>query len=149
MRKLTTITLALLVSTPAHAASIILVCKGKSDTIRWDKSSPSGQVIENSGADGQVWKMVIDDAAKTLVFYPLPGLPGDSGRFAGDGDIKSISMEADIERNKDTTWKDFLPYSGSINTTTGQFVITIPVPALGPQSGLQYSGTCKRAQPLF
>jgi hypothetical protein len=150
MRKLSAITLALLISTPAYAAEVILACKGKMDSIRWDKSSRSGpglQYIER-GVEDRVWKMTIDDAAKTLMFYPLPGSPGQSGSFAGDGDEKSISMQADKEqRSKDLGgWE---PYSGSINTITGEFIITIPTFGVEPQSGLQYSGTCKRAKPLF
>jgi hypothetical protein len=148
MRKLSTITLALLISTPAYAAPVILVCKGKSDSIRWDKSSPSGLVIEDSGVVDEVWKMTIDDAAKTLMFYPLLGLPGYSGSFAGDDDTKSISMQTDKERIKGTSMEGFLPDSGFINTITGQFLIAIPTLGVEPH-GIQYSGTCKRAKQLF
>ena len=93
MRKLSTITLALLISTPAYAAEVILVCKGKSDSIRWDKSSPSGQVIEGSVED-QVWKMTIDDAAKTLMFYPLPGFPGQSIREGFERGWQCASLQS-------------------------------------------------------
>jgi hypothetical protein len=146
LRRLSAITLALLISTPACAAEVILACKGKMDSIRWDNISP-GQHIEGSVED-QAWKMTIDDVAKTLMFYPHPGFPGQSGSFGGDGDEKSISMQADKERFKDTSgWPPYL--GSSINTITGQFVITIPTLGIEPPMGLRYSGTCKRAKPLF
>ena len=94
MRKLSTITLALLISTPAYAAEVILVCKGKSDSIRWDKSSPSGLVIEDSGVVDEVWKMTIDDAAKTLMFYPLPGFPGQSIREGFERGWQCASLQS-------------------------------------------------------
>src|SRR3974390_1180540 len=149
MRKLSAITLALLISTSAYAAPVILVCKGKSASIRWaDKNSPRPGIIER-GVEEQVWKMTIDDAAKTLMFYPFPESP-QSGSFSGDGDIKHISMQADIEREKGTDWGAWQPISGFIDPITGQFIITIPTPlGVDPQGGFEYHGTCKRAKPLF
>jgi len=144
MQKLCTIALALLISTSPYvtqardAAQVILVCKGKSHV-----KDPSGQVLGRD--DDQVWKMTIDVAAKTLVFYPSPGSRGERGRFYGDGDVKGITMEADSERDKDSPFERI---SGSINTITGQFDIEIPFLAVKPPTSFEYSGICERAKPL-
>jgi hypothetical protein len=138
----------LFVNTSAYAAPITLVCNGKVSTIRWDVKAPAGIVIEDS-KEGDQWTVTIDTATKKLTLYPLPGLPGQPGIFGGEGDIKSISMRASIDADKGTLWEGALPYDGSINRITGAFVVTIPTPGLKPKGGLEYSGICKQAQPLF
>jgi hypothetical protein len=137
------------VNTSANAAPMTLVCNGTVSTIRWDGKAPAGIVIEDR-TEGDQWTVAIDTATKKLTLYPLPGLPGLPGFFEGEGDIKSISMQASIDADKGSPWEDSsLPYDGSINRITGAFVVTIPTPGSKPRGGLNYSGNCKQAQPLF
>jgi hypothetical protein len=139
------------VNTSANAVPMTLVCNGTVSTIRWDAKAPAGIVIEDR-MEGDQWTVTIDTATKKLTLYPLPGLP--PGFFAGEGDIKSISMQASIDADEDalkgSPWEDLvLPYDGSINRITGAFVVTVPTLGSNPGGGLEYSGNCKQAQPLF
>jgi hypothetical protein len=148
MRRAAIATAVLFVNTSAYTAPLTLVCNGEVSTIRWDVKAPAGIVIEGR-MEGEQWTVTIDTATKKLTLNPLPGLPGQPGIFEGEGDIKSISMQSSINADKGTQWEGFLPYDGSINRITGAFVVTIPTPGLKPKGGLEYSGICKQAQPLF
>jgi hypothetical protein len=140
------------VNTSADAAPTTLVCNGTVSRIRWDVKAPAGIVIEDRMEGDHQWTVTIDTATKKLTLYPLPGLPLP-GFFAGEGDIKSISMQASIDADKDANkgspWEDAMPYDGSINRITGAFVVTVPTLGSNPRGGLEYSGNCKKVQPLF
>jgi hypothetical protein len=134
----------------AYAAPRTLVCNGTVSRIRWDVKEPAGKVIEYS-AEGEQWTVTIDTATKKLTVYPLPGIAGQTGfvELEAEGDIKPISMQASIDANKGTQWEDYMPYDGSINRITGAFVVAIPDPGLQPKVGFEYSGICKKAQPIL
>jgi hypothetical protein len=152
-------TAVLLVSTSAYTAPVTLVCNGKVSLIRWDKKANpmSGIVIENR-IEGEQWTVTIDTATQKLTLNPFAGsaLPGI---FRGDGDDKSISMQASIDAFKDAAkddddlkgWVDagLVPLDGSINRITGAFVVTIPTRGEPKREGWEYSGTCKPAKPIF
>ena len=152
MRGAAIATAVLFVNTSAYAAPITLVCNGEVSTKRWDVKAPAGIVIEDRMEGEQQWTVTIDTATKKLTLYPLPGLAGHPGfvELEAEGDIKPISMQASIDAaDKGTPWGFLRPYDGSINRITGAFVVTIPTPVLKPKGGLEYSGICKQAQPLF
>ena len=155
MKRAAIATAVLLVSTSAYTAPVTLVCNGTVSSIRWDKKANpmAGIVIENRIEDDQ-WTVTIDTATQKLTLFPFSGSSFSAlpGFLLGEGDIKSISMQASIDAAKEefkgTAFEDAWPDDGSINRITGAFVVEIPTGGKH-ERGLEYSGTCKPAQPIF